>query len=106
MVHKSREQEFLDKFKSAITDCYGKDPQQSHDYGRIINAHHVRRLQKMLEATKGQVVAGGMESVDPDAHYFPPTLVKSACLDEPLLREEIFGPILPVHTFDTIEEAV
>lgn len=46
------------------------------------------------------------EAPDASSHYFPPTLVQNAQIGEPLLVEEIFGPILPIVTFETIEEAV
>merc|ERR1712048_1510177 len=96
LVHKDREQEFVEGFKKKITDAFGEDPKASPHFGRIINSNHVRRIERLLSQTQGDVVSGGIAAVDPESHYIPPTLVRNAKLGEPLLSEEIFGPVLPV----------
>lgn len=108
LVHKDREEEFINAMKAHIEKYFGKDGhvQDSPYYGRIINSNHVHRLAGMLKDTQGQVVTGGMEYVNPDASFIPPTLVRGAKPGEPLLSEEIFGPILPVVAVESMEEAV
>eukprot|EP00931_Biecheleriopsis_adriatica_P073441 TRINITY_DN47723_c0_g1_i1.p1 TRINITY_DN47723_c0_g1~~TRINITY_DN47723_c0_g1_i1.p1 ORF type:complete len:516 (-),score=97.05 TRINITY_DN47723_c0_g1_i1:54-1601(-) len=106
LIHKDREQEFIDGMKAHVETLYGTDPKQSEHFGRIINANHVQRISGLLKETKGQAVIGGIEAVDSGDKYVPPTVVRNAQLGEPLMTEEIFGPVLPVMTIDSIEEAV
>jgi aldehyde dehydrogenase (NAD+) len=106
VIHKDREQEFYDGMKQHIEALFGKDAKQSPHYGRIINSNHVRRIGNILQGSKGEVVTGGLQEFDADARYVPPTIVKVSHADDPLLGEEIFGPVLPVMTFNNIEEAV
>jgi aldehyde dehydrogenase (NAD+) len=106
LVHKDREQEFIDGMKKKINVAFGENPKDSPHFGRVINGNHVRRINELLSKTQGTVVAGGAEAVDPDSRYFPPTLVKDAKMGEPLLTEEIFGPVLPILSVDSMEDAV
>jgi len=106
LVHKDREEEFIAGMKQQLKDSYGADPKASPDYGRVINASHVHRISGLLEKTQGEVVVGGMSQVDPQAHYIPPTIVRGCKMGEPLLTEEIFGPVLPVIAVDDMEDAV
>jgi len=106
VIHKDREQEFINGMKQHIESLFGKDVKQCPHFGRIINANHVRRISGLLSETQGEVVVGGMDTIDPDSKFIPPTIVKDAKLGEPLLTEEIFGPVLPVITTDSIEDAV
>lgn len=108
MVHKDREQEFINGMKEHLEKYFGKGGavKDSPYYGRIINGNHVHRIAGLLKETQGEVVAGGMEFIDPDSSYFPPTLVRGAKLGEPLLSEEIFGPVLPVVAVDSMDEAI
>lgn len=106
VVHKEREQEFIDGMKKHLVDTFGKDAKQSEFFGRMINAHHVRRVAGLINDTKGEIVAGSKDAIDPDARYIPPIMIRNAQLGEPLLSEEIFGPVLPVITTDSIEDAV
>merc|ERR1712232_1106397 len=106
LVHKDREQEFVEGMKKKIRDAFGDDPKASPHFGRIIDDRHVMRINALLSETQGQVVAGGPDAVDPDGHYFPPTLVQDAKMGEPLLTEEIFGPVLPIIAVDNVDEAI
>merc|ERR1711894_224311 len=83
---------------------FGSDPKDSQDFSRVVHENHVHRIKALLEATQGAVVAGGM--VDPEARYIAPTIVQGASLAEPLMRDEIFGPVLPVIAVGSIEEAI
>lgn len=106
MIHKDRKEEFMKGMKSHIENTFGKNPKESPHYGRIINGGHCQRMGSLLRETKGKTVLGGMDGIDPDSRFFPPTLVEDAQLGEPLLTEEIFGPVLPIVGVDSIEEAV
>ena len=77
---------------------------KSSHYGRIINTRHFDRLQRLLQSTEGQIVEGG-EFRRPDL-FISPTIVEGVQPDEPLMEEEIFGPILPILTYNRLEEAI
>jgi len=108
VVHKDREEEFIKGMKEHIERYYGKDGsvKDSPYYGRIINSNHVHRLSGLLKETQGEVITGGIEYVDPDSSFVPPTLVRGAKLGEPLLSEEIFGPVLPIVAVDSMDDAI
>ena len=99
------ENAFADELIAAIVSkldaFYGKNPAQSPDYGRIINARHLVRLQSYLEGQK--VICGGQ--VDENTRYMAPTLVQNPALASPLMQQEIFGPILPIVGLERIEQA-
>jgi len=90
----------IEAMKRVIVEFYGIDPQQSPDYGRIINERHVERLINLLD--HGKVIAGGV--VNPADRYVAPTLMTGVSLESPLMQEEIFGPILPILEFDSLDE--
>lgn len=98
-VAASVETRLLDELKQAVETLFGVDPKLSPDYGRIINRHHTARLQALL--TNGRAVTGG--HADIDDCYVAPTILTDVPTDTPVLSEEIFGPILPVLPYQTLE---
>jgi aldehyde dehydrogenase (NAD+) len=101
-VHESIAEEFVAESKSALIELFGKDPKSNSDYSRIISPHEVSRLAGLIDPKK--VVIGGKS--DPDARYLDPTIVYPVSWDEPIMEEEIFGPILPILTYRTLDEAL
>lgn len=102
LVHESLEQPLLERLKAVITEFYGEDPQRSPDYARIINTRHFERLSKLL--TSGEVVTGGQ--TDAAQRYIAPTVLRGITGDEPVMADEIFGPILPVLKVANVDEAI
>jgi len=88
--------------KQAVRGFYGDAPQQSPSYGRIINRKHWERLNGYL--TCGQVAYGGQH--DARDLYISPTILTGVPADAPVMNEEIFGPILPVLDFDTLDDGL
>ena len=86
----------------SITEFYGDDPQQSPDFTRIVNSPHFHRLEKLLDS--GTVAFGGV--TDADTRYISPTVLTGVTADEPVMGEEIFGPILPVLKVKSLDEAI
>lgn len=84
----------VDALRRAVRSFYGEDPQQSPNYGRIVNRRHFDRL-----------VALGATG-DADDLYIPPTILADATWDAPLMQEEIFGPLLPVLEFDSLSDVL
>ncbi|PQZ84464.1 MULTISPECIES: aldehyde dehydrogenase family protein [unclassified Brevundimonas] len=98
-VAASVEARLLEELKAAVATMFGPDPKQSPDYGRIINARHTARLQALL--ADGRAVTGGQADVD-DC-YVAPTILTEVAADAPILAGEIFGPILPVIPYMTLD---
>ncbi|XP_034346984.1 aldehyde dehydrogenase family 3 member B1 isoform X1 [Arvicanthis niloticus] len=88
--------------QNAITRFYGDNPQTSPNLGRIINQKHFKRLQGLLGC--GRVVIGGQS--DEGERYIAPTVLVDVQETEPVMQEEIFGPILPLVTVRSLDEAI
>ena len=86
----------------AVQELYGDEPQISDTYGRIINERHFDRLGKLLDS--GRTVIGGQS--DRAEKYIAPTVLLDVQPDEPVMQEEIFGPILPILTVADLTEAI
>jgi acyl-CoA reductase-like NAD-dependent aldehyde dehydrogenase len=88
--------------KESLRDFYGADARQSADYGRIVNARHFERLLGYLR--DGTMAHGGAH--DPQDLYLAPVILTDVSPASPVMQEEIFGPILPVLEYDTLDEAL
>ncbi|MBB5938771.1 aldehyde dehydrogenase family protein [Streptomyces zagrosensis] len=86
----------------AIEALYGDDPAHSPEYGRIINERHFDRLTALLGS--GRTVVGGAH--DRAAKYIAPTVLADVAPDAPVMREEIFGPVLPIIEVAGLDEAI
>lgn len=106
LIHRSRAEEFIVAMKKRLSDAYGANPKDNASYGRVINANHVNRIRGLLLETQGDFIQGSLEEIDPSDHYIPPTIVLNPQLGEPLMTEEIFGPVLAVVVVDSIDEAL
>lgn len=100
-VHRSLKSQLLQQIARTIAEFYGEVPEQSPDYGRIINQHHCDRLQRLIHSG-GRVVFGG--NIIPNQRYIAPTLIDDVPGNSPLMQEEIFGPLLPILTYDNIDD--
>lgn len=87
---------------AAVTELYGTDPSTSPDYGRIVDDRQFQRLTTLLDA--GATVTGGVH--DAASRYLAPTVLTDVPRDAPVMREEIFGPILPIVTVDGLDDAI
>jgi aldehyde dehydrogenase (NAD+) len=101
-VHRDVEQEFLAALRREIDTRYAGDPRHSADFGRIVNERHTQRLAGLLDGAGYELVLGG--EVDVEARYVAPTVLRSVTRDAAVMGEEIFGPVLPVITFDDLSE--
>jgi len=101
---KEIQDQFVAAFKERVKLWYGNDPKSSPDLCRIVNARHFARLSGLLAATKGKLEVGGQ--MDEEELYIAPTIITGVSPDEPVMQEEIFGPIFPVITVSSRGEAV
>ncbi|MFM7449665.1 MAG: aldehyde dehydrogenase [Leptolyngbyaceae cyanobacterium] len=102
LVNRRIKPALLEAIQQAIREFYGEDPASSPDYARLINQRHFNRVAALLET--GDRVIGGQ--IDPETRYIAPTVLDNIGWDAPIMQEEIFGPILPVLEYDTLEQAI
>lgn len=102
LVDRRVKSDLLRLLQQSIQDFYGENPADSPDYGRIINQRHFSRLATFLKT--GQPVIGG--KADPETRYIAPTILDGVSWDDPVMQEEIFGPILPILEYSDLDEAI
>jgi aldehyde dehydrogenase (NAD+) len=102
VVNRAIKDEFMGALAKAVTALYGDNPAISPDYGRIVNQRQFDRLNQLLDHNK--VIVGG-ETNESD-RYFAPTILDNVDWDDPIMADEIFGPILPVLVYDDISEVI
>ena len=89
-----------------IDQCFGSDPLHSPDLARIVNPAQYARLSALLEGARqrGQILHGGQ--CDAETRRIAPSLIRVDSLEDPLMQEELFGPLLPVLVVDDLEQAI
>ncbi|MBC7606066.1 MAG: aldehyde dehydrogenase [Burkholderiales bacterium] len=92
--------EFIAQVKEEITTAFGENPQLSADYPRIVNHKNWKRLVDLLFET--DIVLGGQ--TDAASLYIAPTVVDEPSLDSAIMKEEIFGPLLPIISYESPDE--
>jgi len=102
LVHDRVHDALVNRMVSTIREFYGDDPKQSPDLSRIVNEQHHARLSRFLDGA--DIVTGGQ--TDLSERYIAPTILKNVNEDDALMQEEIFGPILPVISFSSVESAI
>ncbi len=100
LCHRSVQEELITELKKQIRLQYGAHPLDNPDYGKIINAKHFERLCSLIDSRK--VAAGG--EVRRETLQIEPTILKQVTWEDAVMQEEIFGPVLPVLTYDSYEE--
>lgn len=109
LVKECVKNKFIKMLVKTITEFYGTDPQQSNNYGRIVNSKSLYRLKNIIETDKRFLFYGG--KVDTTNLYIEPTIIdfnndkisfyKSACM-----ADEIFGPIFPIYSYNNVYETI
>lgn len=101
-VHKSVKNELIKHLKRYIIKFYGKNPKESNDYPRIIDGKAFERLIDYLNC--GKIAIGG--DIDQDELYIEPTILDNITFEDKVMKDEIFGPILPVLEFESLNEVI
>ncbi|HBC4015449.1 TPA: aldehyde dehydrogenase [Staphylococcus aureus] len=104
LVHESVKDDLITALSKTLREFYGQNIQQSPDYGRIVNLKHYHRLTSLLNSAQMNIVFGGHS--DEDERYIEPTLLDHVTNDSAIMQEEIFGPILPILTYQSLDEAI
>jgi aldehyde dehydrogenase (NAD+) len=100
MVDRKVKDHFLELLKKEIIKSYGAEPEKSTDFARIINSDNVMRLKSFMHT--GDIVTGGQ--ADPGENFISPTVINNIKPSDPVMEEEIFGPVLPVIDFENFSE--
>ena len=102
LCHHSVKDELIRELKAQITAQFGANPLENPNYGKIINEKHFHRLCRLMEREKS--VHGG--DVEVENCRIAPTVMDGVSWDDAVMQEEIFGPVLPILTFETMEEVI
>ncbi len=94
--------ELITAILAEIEKQFGKEPLKNPNYGKIINEKHFERILGLINGEK--LVYGGQS--EPDSLRIAPTVLNNITWDDAVMGEEIFGPLLPILTFDTLDEAL
>jgi aldehyde dehydrogenase (NAD+) len=106
LVDEAVETPLIERLGERIRQCFGDDPLASDDLGCLVNQAQFERLHALLEGarSRGQVLFGGQS--DASRRRIAPTLIQVDSLDDPLMHEELFGPLLPVLRVNDLNEAI
>jgi len=100
LIDRRVKDQFLELIAKEIRLFYGENPEQSPDFARVISADGVVRLEGLMK--KGNIITGGV--TNPATRYVAPTIIKDVKPGDPIMQEEIFGPVLPVIDFENFDE--
>lgn len=102
LVHESKKEELVTGLKLTLGKFFGEKPEESYNYGKIINERQFNRLIGYLQ--QGKLVHGGRH--DKEKLFIEPSILEEVSMGSPVMQDEIFGPVLPVIPFRTKEEAL
>lgn len=106
-VHESIKQKFTEALQAQLIEFYGREPEHSESFSRIVNERHFDRLRAYLDdaVKKGAKILTGGKGVREDK-FLAPTLVEDVPFDSELMTNEIFGPVLPIFPFSNLDEPI
>lgn len=107
-VHKNIYEKFVSKVKARIQEVFGDNPEQSESFARIVDQTGLRRLAKLTAQTveQGATYLTPHTETNEEKKYFPPTVIGNIQPQHPLMQEEIFGPIMPILTYQNLDEVI
>lgn len=102
LIHREVKEHFIEAFKEALCELYGEDARQSEHYVRMVSDRAFERVSGYI--SEGRVRCGGR--VVAEERYIEPTLLDEVSVDSSVMREEIFGPVLPMIEIGSLDEAI
>jgi len=111
LCHRDVLSQFIDEIKQSLVRMYGIDAQKSN-LTRVINEDSAKRIIRCIREievggeSKGKIIHGGSDLCDASSCFVSPTIILEPSLDTELMKEEIFGPVLPIVPVSTDEEAI
>ncbi|WP_294155075.1 aldehyde dehydrogenase [uncultured Clostridium sp.] len=101
MVDKRVKEQLVKYMIETLREFFGDDIEKSDSFGRIVNDRHFRRIKAMIEKDRAGIVFGG--HFNEEKKYIEPTLIEISSLEAATMQEEIFGPVLPIMTYDNLD---
>lgn len=101
-VHEEVKDAFIEEFKKALDQFYSGNAKVSKDYTHILNKKHFDRISQLMEG--GEVLVGG--DTDSEKLYIEPTIIRDVTADDPIMQEEIFGPVMPLMEFNDLDTVI
>ncbi len=102
VIHNQVKNQLIDSLKKYVQSFYGTNPKESADFARVINTRHTERLINLID--KNKVIFGG--DFDIQSRYIAPTILDGVGWDDPIMKDEIFGPILPIMEFTDLDQVI
>lgn len=102
LIHREVKEHFIEAFKEALCELHGEDARQSEHYVRMVSDRAFERVSGYI--SEGRVRCGGR--VVAEERYIEPTLLDEVSADSSVMREEIFGPVLPMIEIGSLDEAI
>ena len=106
LVERSARTSLIQSLGERLTACFGEEPLDSSDLASIVNETQYARLSALLQRARerGQVLLGG--TCDPERRRIAPTVIQVNDREDPLMQEELFGPLLPILEVDGLDQAI
>ncbi|MGV3042345.1 aldehyde dehydrogenase [Staphylococcus rostri] len=104
LIDETVKDDFVRALRTTLKEFYGTHPLSSEDLGHIVNERHFDRLAAMMDAQQAQCVIGGERNMA--QRRIAPSVYDNVKADEPLMQEEIFGPLLPIMTYTQLDDAI
>lgn len=104
LCHEKKMKEFIEACQKKLKDFFGEQDELSPFQGKMINKFHASRMKRVIETSGGKIICGG--EVDVEERHVQPTIILEPSKDSELMKEEIFGCVLPVYPFSSIKEVV
>ena len=102
LAHETVKDKFISAITEVIKEFYGDKPEQNYNYGKIINEKQFDRIKAYL--SNGKIIFGGR--TDKQQLFIEPTVLDEVDMNDAVMKDEIFGPVLPVISFKNKEEAL
>lgn len=102
LVHEDIYDDFIKKSINKIKEFYGDNARDSDDYSRIVNERHMKRLKYILDTDKEKIKYGG--NIDMENRYIEPTIISGVDFNDECMKDEIFGPIMPIIKYKNIDD--
>lgn len=104
-VHESKKAEFTKHLLDQLVELYGEQPERSESFGRIVNERHFDRVKSYVDdaVKKGAKIVVGGKGVR-EEKFFAPTVIEDVPTDSALMKNEIFGPVLPIYSYKNLDE--
>jgi beta-apo-4'-carotenal oxygenase len=104
LLHRQLASKFIQSLKEALEELYPEGAKISRDFGRIVNMRNITRIKNMLDQSTGTILVGG--NIDEECLFVEPTVVLVESLDDSLITDESFGPLMPILLVDSTQEAI